>query len=208
MNLAYYKKSKFSREETVNKLKAAAEKIKLNIIGEIDLPKAKGTIYQICNKDQLDEIITNDKNLIGLLPCSVIVLEKNGEIYVGAGNPSILGGVTPNENIQRLSISLEAKMRELINEVTGFVPQKPSKVKLYSTTTCPYCTMEKQWLESKAVQHEIVYVDTNHKEAENMVRETGQMGVPVTEIQFPDGDKEFVVGFDKNKLAALLEVKA
>jgi len=67
--------------------------------------------------------------------------------------------------------------------------------------------MEKQWLDSKSIKHEIVYVDRNQEEAENLVKETGQMGVPVTEVQYLDGDKEFVVGFDRNKLSTLLDGK-
>lgn len=80
-------------------------------------------------------------------------------------------------------------------------------VKLYSTTTCPYCKMEKSWLESNGVKHDVVMVDLNQKEAEAMVLKTGQMGVPVTEIGFKDGEAQYIVGFDKPKLAALLGVK-
>ncbi len=208
MNLAYYKKSKFSKEETISKLKEVAAKNGMNILAELALPKSSGTLLQMCKSEWLDEVISNDKNLVGLLPCGVAVIENKGEITVGAGNPSVLGGVSQNEKIQKLSIEAETKVRELINEVTGYVQQRPSKIKLYSTTTCPYCTMEKQWLDSKSIKHEVVYVDRNQEEAENMVKETGQMGVPVTEVQYPDGDKEFVVGFDRNKLSALLDIKA
>jgi glutaredoxin/uncharacterized protein (DUF302 family) len=208
MNLAYFKKSKYSKEETVSKLKEHAKKFGMSILGEIELPKSKGILYQLCKSEWLDEVVFSDKNLIGLMPCGVAVIDNNGEITVGAGNATVLGGVSQNSKIQQLSIEAESKIRELINETTGFVLQRPSNVKVYSTTTCPYCTMEKQWLESKFIKHEVVYVDQNQHEAENMVKETGQMGVPVTEVQYPDGEKEFVVGFDRNKLASLLSINA
>jgi len=82
--------------------------------------------------------------------------------------------------------------------------QKP-KVKLYSTKTCPYCMMEKDWLENEKIEHEVVYVDSNQKEAMNMVQKTGQMGVPVTQIQYNDGREEYVIGFDKPKLEYYLK---
>jgi glutaredoxin len=54
------------------------------------------------------------------------------------------------------------------------------EVKVYSTTTCPYCIMEKQWLDANKIPHKVVYVDRDEKEAMRMVENTGQMGVPVT----------------------------
>jgi len=84
---------------------------------------------------------------------------------------------------------------------------KVKKVKVYSTTACPYCQMEKAWLEENKIEHEIVYVDQNQNEAINMVRKTGQMGVPVTEIEFDEGNSKFIVGFDTPRLSEALGVK-
>lgn len=83
---------------------------------------------------------------------------------------------------------------------------KPIHVKLYSTRTCPYCMMEKAWLDNEKIKHEIVYVDSNQEEAMNMVRKTGQMGVPVTEIKFENGQEEYIVGFNKPVLSQILKV--
>lgn len=79
------------------------------------------------------------------------------------------------------------------------------KVKLYSTTTCPYCMMEKKWLDDENINHEVIYVDRDQNEAIKMVEKTGQMGVPVTEIKFEDGREEFIIGFDKPKLEYFLK---
>jgi glutaredoxin 3 len=77
-------------------------------------------------------------------------------------------------------------------------------IKVYSTTTCPYCVMEKEWLEANKIQHTIVYVDSNQEEAVKMVESTGQMGVPVTEITDENGQKQFMVGFNPTKLSSLI----
>ncbi|MCL4398091.1 glutaredoxin family protein [Patescibacteria group bacterium] len=80
------------------------------------------------------------------------------------------------------------------------------KIKLYSTHTCPYCMLEKAWLEANKVTFEVVYVDTNQQEAIDMVQKTGQMGVPVTEIQLEGKEPEYVVGFDQARLSSVLRV--
>lgn len=82
---------------------------------------------------------------------------------------------------------------------------KPTSVKLYSTTTCPYCIMEKSWLDSEKINHEVVYVDMDRNQAMEMVNKTGQMGVPVTAIKYENGKEEFVIGFDKGKLSQILK---
>lgn len=84
---------------------------------------------------------------------------------------------------------------------------KIKKVKVYSTATCPYCRMEKAWLEGNKVEHEVVYVDKDQNEAINMVRKTGQMGVPVTEIELDEGNLEFIIGFDTPRLSEVLGIK-
>jgi len=82
-----------------------------------------------------------------------------------------------------------------------------SKVKLFSTSTCPYCKMQAQWLKNKNIDFEEIKVDHNIEEARYMVEKTGQMGVPVTEITYPDRESEFVIGFSPPQLAYMLGVK-
>lgn len=74
-------------------------------------------------------------------------------------------------------------------------------IKLYSTQTCPYCKIEKTWLDSQNIKHEVVYVDQNPEEARSMVKKTRQMGVPVTEIQYENLTTTYIVGFDTAKLS-------
>lgn len=80
------------------------------------------------------------------------------------------------------------------------------KVIVYATTTCPYCTMIADWLVAKNVQFEKVMVDENQQAAIDMVRKTGQMGVPVTEIQYQDRNPEFVIGFNPPQLGYMLGI--
>lgn len=76
------------------------------------------------------------------------------------------------------------------------------KIVVYSTNSCPHCVYLKDWLKEKNIEFEEINVGEDKEAAKEMVEKTGQMGVPVTEI-----DGQFVIGFDKEKLKELLKVE-
>jgi glutaredoxin-like YruB-family protein len=65
------------------------------------------------------------------------------------------------------------------------------KVKVYSTQTCPYCHQLKDYLKEKNVDFEDIDVGSNPAKAQEMIDKSGQMGVPVSDI-----DGEIIIGFD------------
>ena len=73
------------------------------------------------------------------------------------------------------------------------------KVIVYSAPACPYCVMVKSFLKRSGVEFEEADISEDRKKAEEMVKKSGQMGVPVTEI-----GGEIVVGYDTEKLKKLL----
>ena len=79
-------------------------------------------------------------------------------------------------------------------------------VKVYATTTCPYCTMIADWLTTKNIPYEKILVDHDQQAAMDMVRRTGQMGVPVTELIMKDGKSEFIIGFNQSQLSYFLGI--
>lgn len=76
------------------------------------------------------------------------------------------------------------------------------KVKLFTTPTCPYCVALKAFLKEHNIEFEQIDVSQNAQLAKELVEKTGQMGVPVLEI-----DEEIVVGFDREKISQLLNIK-
>jgi glutaredoxin 3 len=70
---------------------------------------------------------------------------------------------------------------------------------VYTTPTCPYCHMVKDFLSQTGISFEERDVAGNPAYAQELVKNTGQMGVPVTII-----DGEIVVGFDRGSLEQLL----
>lgn len=77
--------------------------------------------------------------------------------------------------------------------------KKSNKVIVYSTPTCPFCVMAKEYLSEKGVQYEDVNVAADHERAREMVEKSGQMGVPVIDI-----DNNIVVGFQPQVFDSLL----
>lgn len=72
-------------------------------------------------------------------------------------------------------------------------------IKVYSTDTCPWCTKAKEYLRSKGVDFEEVNVGVDRVGAMEMVRKSGQSGVPVIDI-----NDNIIVGFDKARIDMLL----
>jgi len=76
-----------------------------------------------------------------------------------------------------------------------------TKVKIYSTPTCPFCKRAKAFFKEHNIEYEDVNVAEDEKARDEMVEKSGQMGVPVIEI----GDK-IIVGFDEQELKKTLKV--
>ena len=74
-------------------------------------------------------------------------------------------------------------------------------VKVYSTPVCPFCVTLKKFLKDHNVEFEEFDVSEDEEAREEMIEKSGQMGVPVVEI-----DGETVVGFDKDKISELLNL--
>ncbi|MDD3111245.1 MAG: FAD-dependent oxidoreductase [Methanofollis liminatans] len=72
------------------------------------------------------------------------------------------------------------------------------RVKVYSTAQCPYCRMVKAFLEKNGVAYESIDVGADEAAAEEMIKLSGQYGVPVTVV-----DGEVIVGFDAPRLTEL-----
>ena len=204
MNIAYYRKSKFDFGQTLSNLLFKAKDLDFEVVSQTKIGSETELIVTLINGGLTQKVLKADANLVGLIPTSVAILNKNGEVVVGTGNPELMSGVTPNHDVQNYAAELTEKLKSLVNQTTGTGELKVLNVKLYSTHTCPYCTAEKDWLEKNMIKHEIVYLEDSPKEAEYVVKSTGQMGVPVTEIVYEENESEFVIGFDRNKLATIL----
>jgi len=75
------------------------------------------------------------------------------------------------------------------------------KVTIYSTPTCHFCAMTKEYFKANNIPYEEFNVAADSEKRKEMVDKSGQLGVPVITI-----DNDVVVGFNRPKLARLLEI--
>lgn len=68
-------------------------------------------------------------------------------------------------------------------------------ITIYSTPTCAYCKMAKDYLTSKQIPYAEVDVSRDQAAQQQMIAKSGQYGVPVIDV-----DGKIIVGFDKRKL--------
>ncbi|MEW6170148.1 MAG: glutaredoxin domain-containing protein [Candidatus Omnitrophota bacterium] len=72
-------------------------------------------------------------------------------------------------------------------------------VKVYTTPTCPYCIRVKQFLKDSNISFQDIDVANDQAAAQEMIKKSGQMGVPVVDI-----DGQIIVGFDKEEIKKAL----
>lgn len=72
-------------------------------------------------------------------------------------------------------------------------------VKVYSTPTCPWCIRVKQFLKENNIIFQELDVSINESAGQEMIQKSGQMGVPVLDI-----DGEIIVGFDRDRIKSAL----
>ena len=68
-------------------------------------------------------------------------------------------------------------------------------IKIYSTPTCPYCDMAKNYFKEKKIEYEEADVSSDTKAREEMISKSSQMGVPVIDI-----NGTIIVGFNRTEI--------
>lgn len=74
-------------------------------------------------------------------------------------------------------------------------------IKIYSTPTCGYCKMAKEYFKSKGFEYEEYDVATDIAKQKEMIDKTGQFGVPVIDI-----NGKIIIGFDRVKINECLGI--
>lgn len=77
--------------------------------------------------------------------------------------------------------------------------EKTKKVEIFSTPTCHFCHLTKEWLKEKKVEYVEYDVASDIEKRKEMVEITGQLGVPVIRI-----GEDVLIGFNPSKMAQIL----
>lgn len=75
------------------------------------------------------------------------------------------------------------------------------QVIVYSTPACPYCIRVKQFLKDNNIEFINYDVSNDQAKAQEMIKKSGQMGVPVLDIE-----GEIITGFEKDKIKKILSI--
>lgn len=75
------------------------------------------------------------------------------------------------------------------------------KVEIYSTKTCHYCDLAKEWFNNNNINYINYDVTVDAEKRKEMIEITGQMGVPVIKVE-----NDIVIGFDRETLSKILNI--
>ena len=78
----------------------------------------------------------------------------------------------------------------------------PQNIILYRTEMCIWCHKTKEFFDEHKIKYKEIYVDKDHEKAKEMIKKSGQTGVPVIDI-----DGKIIVGFRKEDLKKELNIK-
>lgn len=78
------------------------------------------------------------------------------------------------------------------------------KITVFTTNTCGYCSMVKQFLDRKGVSYDVVNLDEQPDRQKEVYAKSGALTVPVTIVENEDSSEEVVIGYNLPRLAAVV----
>jgi len=114
-------------EEAIEKVKEELSKEGFGVLTEINVKEtlkkkinvefAKYIILGACNPYLAHKALQEETELGLLLPCNVIIYEKEGKTFVSAINPEIGMGFIENENLEKISEEVKKKLQKVISNL-------------------------------------------------------------------------------------------
>jgi len=93
---------------------------------------------------------------------------------------------------EELEALRKKKMNEMMRGKNEKEGNKKHRIIVYMTESCPYCHATVEYLKARGIEFEIKMVDRDYAAAMEMVQKSGQMGVPVIDI-----DGGIIIGFNR-----------
>jgi uncharacterized protein (DUF302 family) len=126
-NYGYSKKMTTTFENAIEKTKEELKKEGFGVLTEIDLKETlkkkidvhmdNYTILGACHPPSAYESIQSEIEIGLMLPCNVIVYQKNGEVFVSAIKPSVAMGMIENEDLGAVASDIEMRLITVIDNL-------------------------------------------------------------------------------------------
>ncbi|MCH7516691.1 MAG: DUF302 domain-containing protein [Bacteroidetes bacterium] len=127
MNYGFSKTVDLSFEDTINKVTEELKKegfgilttidIKETLKNKIDVDFKKYTILGACNPTLAHKALQAEEEIGLLLPCNVIVYEKEGKSAVSVFDPSLMSKVVENENLDSIAEEVKEKLQRVFDSI-------------------------------------------------------------------------------------------
>ena len=127
MNYGFSKTVELSFKDTINKVTEELKKegfgilttidVKETLKNKIDVDFKKYTILGACNPTLAHKALQAEEEIGLLLPCNVIVYEKEGKSTVSVFDPSLMTKVVENENLNPIAEEVKEKLQRVFNNI-------------------------------------------------------------------------------------------
>jgi len=189
--------------KSINSYSELQDALKQNAVVNLLIYK-KGSEQSDCAFERIMKVNPDGKYVI--LTADVNLVNDIHPVYGIKSAPSLVtfnNGVLKNifKGCQTESFYESAISGKGFSTITTGEGKKEKRVTVYTTPTCTWCNTIKTYLNENGVRFTEVDVASNPSRAEEMVRKSGQQGVPQTDI-----NGQIVVGFDRNRINELLEI--
>ena len=127
MNYGFSKTVELSFKDTINKVTEELKKegfgilttidIKETLKNKIDVDFKKYTILGACNPPLAHKALQAEEEIGLLLPCNVIVYEKDSKSVVSVFDPSLMSKVVENENLTSIAEEVKEKLQRVFDSI-------------------------------------------------------------------------------------------
>lgn len=166
----------------------------------------KGSELSECSYKNLKNVLENHNDIIDVMTANVSEVRDIHEKYGVSSVPTLM--IFKGNKFVKVEkgCNEESFYKSLFESSlytsTSSDKEKPQKrVKVYSTPSCSWCTTLKKHLDLNGIKYTDIDVSRNQNAAEEMVKKSGQQGVPQTDI-----GGQIIVGFDKKRINSLLGI--
>jgi uncharacterized protein (DUF302 family) len=127
INYGFTKELGVSFEEAVEKVTEALKKERFGVLTRIDVKEKfkeklgidfkKYIILGACNPENAYRAVLAEENIGLMLPCNVIVYEKEGKIAISVIKPTVAMGMVNNDKLREIALDVEAKLKKVLDSI-------------------------------------------------------------------------------------------